>query len=135
MKTKNLLLSALMGSLLALPAIAQMGGGMGPRGGMGPGSGPGMEAGARPCADCGAAPRRRAFGFDQGNTPGWALMNKEERTAHRDKMLAFKSHSECTAYLAEHHQQMAARAKEQGKTVNPPRANACDRMQARGMFK
>ncbi|HET6720929.1 MAG TPA: hypothetical protein VFH22_14850 [Rhodocyclaceae bacterium] len=134
MKTRNLLLGALLGSLLALPASAQMGGGMGPRDGMG--QGPGMDPGTRPCADCGPGQRRaRAFTFNHDNTPGWAMMSKEERKTHREKMLAFKSPEECSAYLTEHHQAMAARAKEQGKTVNPPRANACERMQARGMFK
>jgi hypothetical protein len=62
-------------------------------------------------------------------------MSQEERTTHREKMLASKSVGECNAYLAEHHQEMAARAKVQGKTINPPRANACERMQVRGMFK
>lgn len=56
-------------------------------------------------------------------------------TAHQQKMWAFKNYEECKAYQQEHHQTMDARAKEQGKVLPVPRANACDRMQARGSFK
>lgn len=110
MKFSNLALIAL---LATAPAFAQPGPGMG--GGMGPGGG------------------RFAIGND--NTVGWALMTQEEHAAHRQKMWSFKSYDECKAYQLEHHQVMEARAKEQGKTIAPPRFNACDRMKARGVIK
>lgn len=73
--------------------------------------------------------------FDQSNTPGWTLMSPDERNAHRNAMWSAKSYDECKALQADHHKAMEARAKEQGKTLPVPRANACDRMQARGQFK
>jgi hypothetical protein len=50
-------------------------------------------------------------------------------------MWSFKTYDECKAYQAEHHKSMEAKAKEQGKTLPTPRANACDRMKARGQVK
>jgi hypothetical protein len=75
------------------------------------------------------------YNFNKDNTPGWALMSAEERTAHRDKMRAAKSYDECKAAQEEHHQAMEARAKEKGVTLPAPRYNGCDRMKARGFFK
>ncbi len=125
MKRARLVFTALIGVALAAPAFAQMG----PGGGMGPGMGPGMGSMTGPGA------RGMRFEFNKDNTPGWSLMTPEERTAHRDKMLAAKSYEECQAVQEEHHRQMAARAKEQGKTLPGPRRNACDRMQSRGFYK
>lgn len=99
--------------LAAAPVFAQPGPGMG--GGMGPGGG--------------------RFAIDNDNTVGWMLMTQEEQNAHRQKMWSFKSFDECKAYQLEHHQTMEARAKEKGKTILPPRFNACDRMKARGLLK
>jgi hypothetical protein len=114
MKLSHLTMIALLAGVVAAPSFAQPGPGMG--GGMGPGKG------AR-------------FGFNQNNTAGWALMTPEERTANQQKMWSFKNYDECKAYQEQHHKDMEARAKEQGKTLATPRYNACDRMQARGMFK
>jgi hypothetical protein len=50
-------------------------------------------------------------------------------------MWAFKNYDECKAYQAEHHKAMEGKAKDQGKTLPAPRANACDRMKAQGQFK
>jgi len=110
MKLANLALIAL---LAASPAFSQPGPGMG--GGMGPGGG--------------------RFAIDKDNTVGWTLMTQEERDAHRQKMGTFKTYDERKSYQLEHHQLMAARAQEKGQTIVPPRMNACDRMQARGLFK
>ena len=115
MKTSKLTMIALLAALLAAPAFAQPGSGMGGMGGMGPGKG--------------------RMAFNQGNTPGWSLMTPEERSAHQQKMWSFKTFDECKAYQAEHHTAMTAKAKEQGKTLPAPRANACDRMKARGQIK
>jgi hypothetical protein len=114
MKLTNFTLIAL---LAAAPAFAQLGPGMG--GGMGGGMGPG---GGR-------------FAIDSNNTVGWTLMTQEEHNAHRQKMWSFKSYDECKAYQLEHHQLMETRAKEKGKTIAPPRFNACDRMKARGVIQ
>lgn len=49
-------------------------------------------------------------------------------------MRSAKSYDECKSIQAEHHQLMEQRAKDQGKTLPAPRANACDRMKANGFF-
>lgn len=85
---------------------------------MGPGGGKGMR-----------------FKFNKDNTPGWALMSAEERTAHRSSMMAAKSYDECKAAQEAHHKAMEVRAKEKGVTLPAPRYNGCDRMKARGFFK
>jgi hypothetical protein len=52
------------------------------------------------------------------NTPGWQLMSKQERQEHRDKMRGMKSFDDCQAYITQHHADMEARAKEQGKSLS-----------------
>ena len=113
MKRSHIALIAVLAATIAAPVTAQMGPGMG---GMGSG-------------------KSGRFAFNQGNTPGWSLMSPEERAAHRDKMWSFKTYDDCKAYQAEHHKAMEAKAKEQGKTLPAPRANACDRMKGSGMLK
>lgn len=115
MKSRHIALIATLMAAVVAPVAAQMGPGMGGMGGMGPGKG--------------------RFALNQGNTPGWSLMTAEERAAHREKMWSFKTYEECKAYQAEHHKAMEAKAKEQGKTLPAPRANACDRMKASGQLK
>jgi hypothetical protein len=75
------------------------------------------------------------FAFDKSNVPGWTLMTPDERTEHQNKMHSFKTYDECKAYQQEHHALMQQRAKEKGVTLPTPRANACDRMKARGFLK
>jgi hypothetical protein len=59
-------------------------------------------------------------------TPGWALMSEAERNEHRDRIRAMKSYEECQAFVAQHREQMAARAQERGsKTLRSPRRDAC----------
>ena len=129
MKLSHIALIALLGASVALPVYAQPGSGpgggpgMGPGAGMGPGPGRGTKA---------KGPR---FQFNRDNTYGWALMSAQERTAHRDKMLAAKTYDECKAVQDEQHALMEARAKERGKTLPAPRQNGCDRMKARGLLK
>lgn len=119
MKLSHITLITLLGAAIAAPTFAQPGQGMG---GMGQGMG-------------GMGPGKGRMAFNQGNTPGWSLMTAEERTAHQQKMWSFKTFDECKAYQAEHHTAMTAKAKDQGKTLPTPRANACDRMKARGQIK
>lgn len=91
--------------------------------------GPGMAASGasapgRMGGGMGGGMMGRRFGPD--NTPGWALMTSAERTAHRDHMLSLRTEGECRAYLEQHHQQMAERAKERGRSVPAmPRRDPC----------
>lgn len=108
--TVAMLLSA---AALAASAFAAPAGPGGPGGGGGPGR----------------------FNFDKSNVPGWSLMTSEERTEHMNRMHSAKTYDECKTYQQEHHALMQERAKEKGVTLPTPRANACDRMKARGFFK
>ena len=131
-------LVVVLGLALAQSAFAQPAGGqgMGPGAGMAPGAGMGPGAGVGPGGGMGpGAGKGMRFGFNKDNTPGWALMSAEERSAHRDRMRAAKSYEECKNLQDEHHQAMLARAKEKGVTLPAPRFNGCDRMKARGFFK
>ncbi len=131
MKLSQLTFIALLGAALAAPAFSQQ-----PGQGMGPGMGPGMGGGMGPGMGAGMGPGKGGrFAIDNNNTVGWALMTAEERTAHQQRMWSFKDYGECKTYQLEHHQRMEARAKEQGKSIVPPRMNACDRMKARGVIK
>ena len=130
---KTFIFATLLGSILALPAVAQPGPGMG--------GGPGMQ-GSGPMAGQGMGPgkghgqgRGHGMRHNQGNTAGWSLMTPEERTAHRDKMRSLKTYDECKLVQTEHHALMLNRAKEKGVTLPEPRLNACDRMKARGILK
>ena len=126
MKLTHIALVAFLGAAVAAPVFAQAGPGGGT--GMGPGAGMGGGMGIK-------SGKTRRFDFNKDNTPGWSLMSTEERTAHRDKMLAAKTYDECKALQDEQHQAMEARAKEKGKTLRGPRRNACDSMKTRGFFK
>lgn len=96
-------------------ALAQSAPGAEPTPGMGMGMGPGMRPGRGPSAQSGT-----------DFTPGWSLMTRAERNEHRVHMRSMKTYEECKAYLDEHHEQMAARAKEKGgKALSKPRRDAC----------
>jgi len=125
MKLSHIALIALLGTSVALPVYAQPG--------PGPGGGPG--AGMGPGAGRGPAAKASRFRFNRDNTYGWKLMTAQERTAHRDKMLAAKTYDECKAVQDEQRALMEARAKEKGTTLPAPRQNGCDRMKARGLLK
>lgn len=131
---KSIRKSGLIAALLlsSTMALAQGGPGAGPGAGGGMGAGP-RAAGAGPAASApgmGPGPGVRAgrqamarWGDDF--TPGWALMTEAERKEHSERMRALKSHEECQAYMAQHRELMATRAKERGKTVPTPRRDAC----------
>jgi hypothetical protein len=76
------------------------------------GPGPGQGQGPGPGMGKGMGPR-----FDAQTTPGWAMMNPEERKAHQERMFGFKDPAACQAYMTEHHKLMESRAKEQGKAL------------------
>ncbi|MCF8149466.1 MAG: hypothetical protein K9J80_01880 [Sulfuritalea sp.] len=126
MKLAQVAFLSVLGLALSAPLMAQQGGGPGK------GPGPGMGQGGGMGPGMGMGPR---FNFDKDNTPGWALMSAEERTAHHGSMMAAKTYEECKAAQEAHHAAMAVRAKEKGVTLPTPRYNGCDRMKAAGIFK
>lgn len=122
MTLKRFAMLVVLGSVLAVPALAQSGPGAGV-GGMG--GGPCMQGG-------GAGSGMR---FNQKNTPGWQLMTQEERTEMQGKMRTLKTYDECKQLQTEHRALMEARAKEKGVTLREPRQNGCDRMKAKGLVQ
>jgi hypothetical protein len=140
---KNLTLIALFGAVLAAPAMAQQGQGMGQGMGQGPGMqnsapgqgmGPGMGFGGGRGGK-GNRGGRQGMRFNQNTTPGWALMTQQEQTDHRIKMRATKTFDECTALQTEHRAVMESRAKEKGVQLRAPRRNVCETWKAQGVIK
>ena len=126
---KSITLIALLGAALAMPVMAQQGGGMG--------AGPGMQNDT-PATGMGQGGRmggRGGMRFNQSNMAGWTLMTPAERSEQQNKMRTANSYAECKQMQAEHRVTMEARAKEKGVTLPAPRQNGCDRMQAMGFFK
>ncbi|MDD2927142.1 hypothetical protein [Rhodoferax sp.] len=121
---KFLTLATVLGAALSVTVLAQPG----------PGAGAGlmMQGASQPGP---GARGMRNMRFDKGNTPGWALMTAEERSAFQAKMHAVKTYDECKLLQIEHHAAMEARAKEKGVTLPTPRQNGCDNMKARGFIK
>lgn len=85
-----------------------------------------------PPADCPQAGMGMRRGMAPGAhwgtdyTPGWSMMSPKERQEHRDKLKSMKTYEECKAAMDQHHEQMAARAKEKGRTLPAaPRRDAC----------
>ena len=39
----------------------------------------------------------RGWQMNRGNTPGWSMMSRAERTQHHDKMMAMTDPAACTA--------------------------------------
>ena len=140
---KNLTLIALFGAVLAAPAMAQQGQGMGQGMGQGPGMqnsapgqgmGPGMGFGGGRGGK-GNRGGRQGMRFNQNTTPGWALMTQQEQTDHRIKMRATKTFDECTALQTEHRSVMENRAKGKGVQLRAPRRNVCEAWKAQGVIK
>lgn len=125
MKRVRLMTLASAIALAAGYAHAQPGQGMGSGQGAGPtGSGPAASA-----TGMGPGAGRGAMRWGSDNTPGWSLMTSEERAQHREKMLSMKNQDECKAYMAKHHEEMAARAKARGvKVPMMPRRDPCARL-------
>jgi hypothetical protein len=64
------------------------------------------------------------------DTPGWSMMTPQERSEHQAKMRSMTNPDECKAYMEQHHQKMAERAKEKGLSVPArPRRDACAGLQ------
>jgi len=75
---------------------------------------------ARPGPRAGMGP-----GIGNGFTPGWAMMSRAERDAHRQQMLNATSAEECRRIRDEHLKLMTERAKARGVTMPGPRHDAC----------
>lgn len=114
-----LLLSLLLSAAVVGPAAAA--GGANSQAPVAPGAGPMAGTGPGPMAGQRMGPR---WGSD--STPGWALMTGAERNAHLERLRSMKTYEECHAYMEQHREQMAARAKEQGRpALRQPRRDAC----------
>ena len=123
---KGIALAATLTAALTTSVLAQPG----------PGPGAGMQGAGPGAGQMGpGAGGMRGMRFDNTNTPGWALMTSEERTANQTRMHAVKTFEECKALQEAQHQAMQERAKEKGVTLMVPRQNACDRMKARGWIQ
>lgn len=128
MKSLRLMMLAALIGTTAGAALAQPGGGRGPGAGQGPmgaastASAPGMGMGM----GMGPGGGRGAARWGSDFTPGWSLMTPQERNEHRDRMRSAKTYEDCKSYQDQHHEQMAARAKERGgKALAQPRHDAC----------
>jgi hypothetical protein len=117
-----------MKSLRTIVLVSAVGLAMGvataqPAGGKGPGAGPAASA---PRMGMGPGGGRGAARWGADHTPGWALMTQQERDEHRERMRAMTTYEECNAFRQQHHEQMAARAKERGLAAPAqPRRDAC----------
>lgn len=69
------------------------------------------------------------------NTSGWYYMTPDERIEHQRRMRSFETYEECKAYQAEHHAQMAARARQQGVELRPRPKSGCEQLRRRGQFQ
>jgi hypothetical protein len=105
------------------PLFAQTGGGPGP----GPGAGGPPGAASVPRGGPGSGPGGRMMGrWGADVTPGWSMMTRQERQEHQSRMRDMASYDDCKAYMDQHHEAMAARAKERGRAMPAqPRRDAC----------
>lgn len=90
-------------------------------------------------ATTGTAPKPRAttnapqpgmgWRMHRNNTPGWAMMTRQERDEHHRTMMDMKDHGACQTYMQEHHAKMVDRAKERGRTMPAmPPQDGCARL-------
>ena len=116
--------NVLLGSLVVITNLGLMGNAVQAQGDKAPEASPAPAAqGAKP-GPLGRKNTASWWGSDV--TPGWSLMTWTERNEHRKKMRSMKTYDECKTYLDGHHQKMAERAKEKGKTPLPePKRDAC----------
>jgi len=110
-------------ALIGLPTILAM---AQPAGGMGAGPMGAGPAASAPGMGMGSGAGRGAARWGSDFTPGWGLMTPDERKDHQAHMRAMKTYDECKTYRDQHHEQMAARAKERGgKALAQARRDAC----------
>lgn len=77
----------------------------------------------------------RRFQFDADNVPGWRLMSSAERAEHHQKLMSLRTVEQCRAYMETQRTALEARARERGKTLRPPRFDACEQMKTRGLLE
>ena len=112
--------------VLAATVAAAWGLSMAQVSGPGPRSQPSGPAASGPGGSAGPGAGRPRGHWGRSYTPGWAMMNPQERDEHRERMRSMQSYDECKAYQQQHHDKMAERAKERGSKVLPsPRHDAC----------
>jgi opacity protein-like surface antigen len=101
-----------------LPDVPPAGRGQGP--GPGPFQGTGGGQGKGPSEQAGTAQQAQTQGSER--VYGYDLMTQQERTEYQDRMRAAKTNQERETLRLEHHKQMEARAKAQGKALHevPP---------------
>jgi len=100
--------------------MAQPGSGKGPGAGTGPmGAGPTASA---PGMGMGPGGGRGAARYGSDYTPGWTLMNQQERNEHRDRMRSMNTYEECKAY----------RTSTTSRWLREPRSVAVRRWHSRG---
>ena len=108
--------------LAATVAVVLAAGTVSAQPGPGAGAGPGASA---PRGGHGG-PGRMGGRWGSDNTPGWSMMTSAERQEHQARMKSMTNPDECKAYMEKHHEQMAARAKEKGRSIPAePRHDAC----------
>jgi hypothetical protein len=70
-----------------------------------------------------------------GNTPGWHLMNPDERVEYQRRMRGFDDAAACESYQAEHRARMAERARQRGAGLSQGRADGCEQLRRQGRLK
>ena len=121
---------AALGAWVGVAAWAQGGSGPGPGPGAGAGTGAGSGPGPGPRSATGAEPAPPAARgpprWGEDVTPGWSMMTERERAEHQERMRDMKTRQECLAYMEKHREQMAERARAQGRqALGQTRRDAC----------
>ena len=115
----------LRGILIGCLAVGAGGSMAQPASAPGKGPGPGGPVAGSPASAPGMGRGRGAM-YGPDYSPGWSMMTPEERSQHQAKMRSMTSYDECKAYVAQQHEQMAARAKAEGKQIAAqPHRDAC----------
>ncbi len=71
----------------------------------------------------GAAGRAGGGTFNEANTPGWASMSADERSAHQRRMQSFRSYDECRGYMNQFTERMHSRSGTAGPGGASPAAS------------
>ena len=62
----------------------------------------------------------------EDDTPGWPMMTERERAELHERMREMKTRQECLTYMEKHREQMAERARAQGRqALGRTRRDAC----------
>jgi hypothetical protein len=72
---------------------------------------------------------------DAANTPGWTLMDPDERVEHQRRLRGQRTLDDCRRVDAAHRGAMAERARRAGRTPDTPPEDACEQLRARGHLR